>query len=126
LVKPEVSTSGFLFFSKKRKIGMMPIDYRVERSNGNVPLSAMLRLQLTNEGYDVFQWCDNPGMVYGSHKHSEDQSHWVISGTLEITVERVGTFELKAGDRDYLPAEAYHSARVIGNEPVMYLVGIKK
>ena len=105
----------------------MPIDYRVERWNElSAPLSAMLRLRLTQENYDVFQWCDNPGMVYGNHMHAEDQSHWIISGTLEIAVEQVGTFELNAGDRDFLPAHAYHSARVIGEEPVMYLVGIKR
>jgi mannose-6-phosphate isomerase-like protein (cupin superfamily) len=105
----------------------MPINYRVERwSEINPPLPAMLRLRLTQENYDVFQWCDNPGMAYGNHMHGEDQSHWILSGTLEITVEQVGTFELNAGDRDYLPARAYHSARVIGEEPVMYLVGIKR
>jgi len=105
----------------------MPINYRVERWNEiSLPLSAMLRLRLTQENYEVFQWCDNPGMVYGNHMHAEDQSHWIISGTLEIAVEQVGTFELNAGDRDFLPAGAYHSARVIGEEPVMYLVGIKR
>ena len=105
----------------------MPINYRVERWNEiSLPLSAMLRLRLTQENYDVFQWCDNPGMAYGNHMHGEEQSHWIISGTLEIAVEQVGTFELNAGDRDFLPAGAYHSARVIGEEPVMYLVGIKR
>ena len=105
----------------------MPINYRVERWNEiSLPLSAMLRLRLTQENYEVFQWCDNPGMVYGNHMHAEDQSHWIISGTLEIAVEQVGTFELNAGDRDFLPAGAYHSARVIGEEPVMYLIGIKR
>lgn len=105
----------------------MPIDYRVERWNEmNPPLSAMLRLRLTQEGYDVFQWCDNPGMVYGNHMHDEDQTHWILSGTLELTVERVGTFELNAGDRDFMPARTYHTARVIGEEPVMYLVGVKR
>lgn len=105
----------------------MPVDYRVERwSELTEPRPAMLRLCLTNEGYDVFQWCDSPGIVYGSHMHAEDQTHWIISGTLEITVEQVGTFELNAGDRDFLPANAYHSARVVGDESVHYLIGSKK
>lgn len=30
---------------------------------------------------------------------------------------------LEAGDRDFMPAETYHSARVIGDEAVLYLVG---
>lgn len=86
----------------------------------------MLRYLLTNDGYDVMHWCDRPGTEYGSHFHGEDQSHWIISGTLELTIERVGTFELGPGDRDFMPANARHSARVIGEEPVNYLIGIKR
>jgi quercetin dioxygenase-like cupin family protein len=65
-------------------------------------------------------------MVYGNHIHDEDQTHWILSGSLELTVERVGTFELNPGDRDFMPARTYHTARVIGDEPVMYLVGVKR
>jgi quercetin dioxygenase-like cupin family protein len=105
----------------------MTVDYKIERWNElSPPLSAMLRLRLTQENYDVFQWCDNPGVMYGNHMHDEDQTHWILSGTLEITVERVGTFELNAGDRDFMPARTYHTARVIGDESVMYLVGVKR
>ena len=60
------------------------------------------------------------------HFHNEAQSHWIISGQLEITVQSVGTFLLKAGDRDFMPANTYHSARVIGEEPVMYLIGSRR
>lgn len=105
----------------------MPVDYHLERWNELIaPLPAMLRLRLTNESYDVFQWCDDPGTVYGTHMHAEDQTHWIISGTLEITVESVGTFELNAGDRDFLPANTYHSARILGDVPVHYLIGSKR
>lgn len=102
----------------------MKIDYRIERwCEINSPNAAMLRLRLTQEGYSVFHWSDEPGAEYGSHMHGEDQSHWIISGALEITIERVGTFVLSAGDRDFLPAGAYHSARVVGEERVHYLIG---
>jgi len=105
----------------------MPIDYCLELWKDSYPPNpAMLRLWLTQEDYDVFQWCDSPGTVYGNHMHDEEQSHWILSGTMEITIEHVGTFTLNAGDRDRLPARAYHSARVVGDEPVMYLVGIKR
>lgn len=100
--------------------------YRVEKwREVYAPNPAMLRLKLQQEGYRVFQWADNPGTIYGSHKHSQAQCHWVVSGVLEIEVETVGTVQLQAGDRDFLPAEAYHKARVIGEEPVLYLVGEK-
>lgn len=42
-----------------------------------------------------------------------------------MTVERNGTFILEAGDRDFLPAGTYYSARVLGDEHVIYLVGEK-
>lgn len=89
------------------------------------PNAAMLRLKLEREGYRVFQWGDRPEMVYATRCHPQDQSHWIISGEMEITAERIGTYRLKAGDRDFLPAETYHSARVIGDKSVIYLVGEK-
>ncbi len=100
--------------------------FRIERWNrGSAPNPAMLRLTLESEGYRVFQWGELPEATHGLHKHSEDQSHWIISGALELTVERLGTYVLEAGDRDFLPAHTYHSARVVGEEPVVYLVGEK-
>lgn len=88
------------------------------------PNPAALRQQLQDEGYSVFQWSDEPGTKYGPHAHPEDQSHWIISGELEL---RVGheTYTLRAGDRDYLPANTMHSAFVPGDEPVTYLIGAK-
>jgi quercetin dioxygenase-like cupin family protein len=105
----------------------MPIKYSMQKwSEPYSPNPAMLRQILTIEGYQVFSWTDQPGIIYGMHKHDEQQSHWVISGKLEITVEHVGTFLLEAGDRDFMPANCYHSARVIGDEPVTYLIGSKE
>ena len=88
------------------------------------PNAAELRQLLQDEGYSVFQWTDAPGTKYGPHAHAEDQSHWILSGELEL---RVGheTYKLRAGDRDYLPANTMHSASVRGDEPVTYLIGAK-
>lgn len=105
----------------------MPEQYALERWAGKGPPNpAMLRYVLTSEGYEVFSWCDRPGIVYRTHFHDRDQIHWVVSGVLEIVIERVGTFILEAGDRDYMPARTYHSARVIGDEAVHYLVGERR
>jgi len=86
--------------------------------------SESLRERLVDEGYSVFQWSDAPGTNYGPHAHGEDQSHWVLSGQLEL---RVGyeTYTLRAGDRDFLPANTIHSAFVPGDESVVYLIGAK-
>lgn len=101
-------------------------DYQVERWNqSDAPNERKLRQLLELEGYQVYQWSDRPGATYSEHLHTNDQSHWIISGELELTVKDVGTFVLKAGDRDIMPANTYHSARVIGDEPVVYLIGEK-
>ena len=105
----------------------MQIDYRVEKwAELNAPNPAMLRFLLEQEGFSVFQWCDQPEAVYPTHSHGEEQSHWIISGSLELTIERWGTVVLEAGDRDFMPANTYHSARVVGEEPVHYLIGVKR
>jgi quercetin dioxygenase-like cupin family protein len=100
--------------------------FRVERwRNVYKPNAAMLRLKLEQEGYTVYQWGDQPGMFYGQHKHPEPQSHWIISGSLEITVGG-RSYVLEAGDRDFLEAETYHTARVVGDTAVIYLIGEKR
>ena len=100
--------------------------YRVEKwAEIYPPNPAMLRNTLVSEGYRVYQWCDEPEAIYGEHMHNEEQSHWIISGSLELTVVRFGTLVLEAGDRDFMPAGTYHSARVVGKEPVTYLIGEK-
>jgi quercetin dioxygenase-like cupin family protein len=98
---------------------------KVERwSDPNPPNPTESKSRLQAEGYAVFQWSDAPGTKYGPHSHAEDQSHWVLSGQLEL---RVGheTYTLRPGDRDYLPANTIHSAFVPGDEPVTYLIGAK-
>ena len=99
-------------------------NYRLEKwSDRSLRSRSDLIAQMRSEGYDVFEWRDEPGAAYPDHQHDDYQSHWVISGTLEFTVAGVGTFEMREGDRDFMPTGTIHSARVIGNEPVEYLIG---
>ena len=105
--------------------GLITMSIHVERwSETNVPDAEKLKARLIDEGYSVFQWSDAPGTKYGPHAHAEDQSHWILSGELEL---RVGheIYTLRAGDRDFLPANTTHSATVPGNKPVVYLIGSK-
>ena len=99
---------------------------QVERwKEAGEPDAAELRRRLQHEGYSVFQWSDAPGTEYGPHAHGEDQSHWIISGELELRVGRE-VYKLCAGDRDYLPSGTVHSAFVPGDEPVVYIIGAKQ
>jgi len=102
----------------------MPQQYRVEKWTGDSPPSASeLRRLMEDEGYRVFQWSDPPGVAYPPHIHGEEQSHWIVSGTLELSVSGHGAVRLSSGDRDFMPAKTEHAAAVIGTEPVVYLIG---
>ena len=104
----------------------MDSGYRIEEwRDDREPGAEELREVLEADGYMVFQWSDQPGAEYPEHSHGEDQSHCVVSGELELVVERFGKVTLGPGDRDFMPAGTVHSAKVIGDEPVVYLIGRK-
>jgi quercetin dioxygenase-like cupin family protein len=103
------------------------MEYRLDKWNEDgEPDANEFMARMRAEGYRVFQWTDAAGAVYSAHEHGEDQSHWIISGTLELTVRGVGRVILGPGDRDFMPAGTVHSARVAGNAPVVYLIGAKR
>ncbi|REJ79457.1 MAG: cupin domain-containing protein [Acidobacteria bacterium] len=100
--------------------------YRIEKWEAKQsPDAAVLKKILEKDGFMTFQWSDQPGAVYPPHSHGEDQSHCIVSGKLELDVEGYGRFVLEAGDRDFMPAGTVHAARVLGDEPVVYLIGRK-
>ena len=101
------------------------LGFRVEQwDEPDAPDARTLRRRLEREGYTVFEWADRPGAYYPPHSHPEDQSHWVISGALTLTVGGE-EYTLRAGDRDFLPAWTMHEARVEGPEAAVYLIGSK-
>lgn len=67
--------------------------------------------RLHREGFDAFRWYDVPGAHYPPHRHSQDECVWVLKGEIHFEIQGQ-TFELRAGDRLYLPAGAPHTARV--------------
>jgi quercetin dioxygenase-like cupin family protein len=99
---------------------------RIKRWGGTEePDPETLRAHLQREGYSVFEWSDVAGTAYGPHSHAEDQSHWIISGALTLTVAGE-SYTLLAGDRDFLPANTIHAACVPENQAVRYLIGAKR
>ena len=101
------------------------MNLEIERWNESEPPdSQTLRGRMEAEGYSVIEARDAAGTTYGPHSHEQAQSHWIVSGSLMF---RVGweEYTLRAGDRDYLPANTEHSAVVPRDEPVVYLIGVK-
>lgn len=100
--------------------------YRVEKwKEVYAPNRAALRAMLAAERFEISQLFAKPNAVCGWNKHPFERSHWIISGALRITIEKVGAFVLQAGDRDFIPAETHYAIEAVGDEPVLYFVGIK-
>jgi len=93
--------------------------------NAEGPLTErrMMRL-LEREGYEVAVYAYREGTIFPEHEHSQDKCDAVLEGTLRITAG--GTvYDLKPGDRLYLPAGERHSAEVVGGTTVLSLDGTK-
>lgn len=104
---------------------MLPLAMKIERwPEPGAPDEATLRARLEADGYSVYAWTDGVGATYPPHAHDDDQSHCVVRGSLALLVGGE-EYVLRAGDRDWLPAGTVHAARVVGREPVTYLIGSK-
>ena len=75
---------------------------------------------LEREGYEVVVYAYRQGTVFEEHAHPQDKCDAVIEGFFRI---RVGedVFDMKPGDRLYIPAGTRHSAEVIGRRTVVSL-----
>ena len=80
--------------------------------------------KLHQEGYECFRWHDVPGSEYPKHRHDKDECLWILKGEISLTIQGE-TFDLKPGDRLYLPSHLPHSAQVPKAKGVTYLVGQK-
>jgi len=92
-------------------------------ADGALSEKKMMRL-LENEGYEVAVYAYSEGTRFPEHEHAQDKCDAVLEGTLRITVG-VAAFDLKPGDRLYLPAGTKHSAEVVGSKTVLSLDGTK-
>lgn len=81
-----------------------------------------MREELERKGYRCFDWSDSPGTVYPPHTHPHDEVLHIQSGRMEMEVAGE-TRVLQAGDWLELPKDTVHSARVLGDKPVRYLIG---
>ena len=90
------------------------------KGNGTVEENT-LRLQLEEEGFNVFHWRDEAGVSYDPHSHAHDQSLWVIDGAL-VFAAAGRDYRLKPGDRLMLPRGTVHTAHA-GADGATYLIG---
>lgn len=79
---------------------------------------------LEREGYEVAVFAYRPGTLFPEHEHAQEKCDAVLEGVLRIRVSDAA-YDLKAGDRLYLPAGTRHAAEVVGRETVVSLDGTK-
>ena len=79
---------------------------------------------LEREGYEVASYAYREGTVFPEHEHAQDKCDAVLEGTLRIMANGI-SYDLKPGDRLYLPAGTRHRAEVVGRATVLALDGTK-
>jgi quercetin dioxygenase-like cupin family protein len=99
-------------------------EVRLERwqaSDG--PLSERRMMKLMDlEGFAVLVYTYRAGTLFPHHEHGQDKCDGVLEGVLRVTVGE-SVFDLRAGDRLFLPAGTSHAAEVVGAKTVVSLDG---
>lgn len=87
-------------------------------------LEARLRRELRERGYRVTRYVYPPGTAFPEHHHDVDKIDAVLAGRFELVLE--GTRHvLGPGQWVEVPAGARHTARVLGDEPVISLDAVR-
>ena len=92
-------------------------------ADGALTEKRMMRV-LEGEGYEVAVYAHREGTVFTEHEHAQDKCDAVLEGTLRIAVGDA-SYDLKPGDRLYLPAGTRHRAEVVGRSTVVSLDGTR-
>jgi quercetin dioxygenase-like cupin family protein len=85
---------------------------------------ANLRRKLRDRGYRVSTYVYSPGTYFPPHDHGVDKIDAVVSGLFRMSMEGQ-TVVLAAGDLLVVPKHKFHSAEVVGDEPVVSLDGVR-
>ncbi len=88
------------------------------------PTEKRLLGALEREGFEVAVYAYREGTVFAEHAHAQDKCDAVVEGILRVTVEATA-YDLKSGDRLYLPAGTRHAAQVVGRKTVVALDGTR-
>lgn len=80
--------------------------------------------EIMNDGYWPISWVDKPGCSYAPHRHCDDETLYVVAGSMEFTDLNAGkTYHLEPGDKLMLPARTPHAAHT--TEGATYIMGIR-
>ena len=80
--------------------------------------------EIMQDGYWPVSWIDKAGTEYGPHLHRDDETLYIVEGSMDFTeIETGETYHLQSGDKLFLPARIPHSASTkVG---ATYIMGIR-
>ena len=103
----------------------MPVQLeRWENARAGEPSESALRSELERRGFTVSRQVYPPGSAFPPHTHDVDKIEAVLSGRFEMAAGGE-EFVLEAGDRLAVPRGTEHTAKVLGDEPVVSLDAVK-
>ena len=95
---------------------------KLEIVSSKVKSKQELENELKNEGFSFYEWSDSPGAHYPPHFHKHDECICVVEGKISFYINK-NEYELKAGQKLYLPALTMHEAKNKSDKKVTYLIG---
>ena len=87
--------------------------------------SAAVSEDWNRRGYSCDLWIDPPGQRWEDFVHPVDDVVIVLEGEMEFEVEGK-IHHPKLGDELFIPAEALHSARNVGQTTARWLYGYRR
>ena len=85
---------------------------------------ANMRRKLQDRGYRVSTYVYPPGTYFPEHDHGVDKIDGVLSGRFRMAMKG-GSVVLESGDLLVVPKHVFHSAEVVGEEPVVSLDAVR-
>jgi mannose-6-phosphate isomerase-like protein (cupin superfamily) len=101
----------------------MQIEHWDEIRDGRLT-EANMRRKLEDRGYSVSRYVYPPGTHFPEHDHGVDKIDGVLAGRFRMSMGG-GSVVLEPGDLLVVPKHVFHSAEVVGEEPVVSLDAIR-
>jgi quercetin dioxygenase-like cupin family protein len=83
-----------------------------------------MRRKLEDRGYRATKYVYPPGTYFPEHDHGVDKIDGVLSGRFRMSMNGA-SLVLEAGDLLVVPKHVFHTAEVVGDEPVVSLDAVK-
>lgn len=102
----------------------MQIEHWDSARDGELSETSMRR-KLEDRGYSVSRYVYPPGTYFPDHDHGVDKIDGVLSGRFRMSMNG-NSVVLEAGDLLVVPKHVFHTAEVVGDEPVVSLDAVRR